>query len=168
MALPIERSIQNIGLLFGGRAELVRCGLEPLALLAADLDGALEWVQFRNLATQTRVVAATNFRTFARQVFQEFFVHVVFVLQAAQQATAGSRDFFWIQWQLLIPGHFDGDRREILQVMARAIFGAARAEHAQNPGLVPGPNRMEMNLRSGFGAQILGQLPQFNSVFARV
>ena len=39
---------------------------------------------------------------FARQVFEKFFVHVVLVLQAAQQSAAGSRNLFGIQRQLLI------------------------------------------------------------------
>jgi hypothetical protein len=149
-------------------AELIWCGLEPLTLFAAHLDGSLQGVQFRNLSAEARVVGAAHFRPLARQVFQEFFVHVVLVLQAAQQPAAGSRNLFGIQGQLLVSRHFDRDRREILQVMARAIFGSARPEDTQNPGLIPGSDRMKMNLRSGFCAQILGQLPQLDSAFTRV
>ena len=71
-----------------------------------------------------------------RQVGLELLVERVLVLQAAHQPAAGAGDLERVERQVLVLGHPDRDRLEVLEERGAAQVAAARPDAALDAGLV--------------------------------
>ena len=82
------------------------------------------------------------------RVLAEVLVERVLVLQAAHQPTARARDPHRVDRKVLLLGHPNGHRLEVLQERGAAQIAAAGPDAALQPGLIPRADLAELTARA--------------------
>jgi hypothetical protein len=90
----------------------------------------------------------------------------ILVVQAAEQPVAGPRYLGRVEGQVLLFGHFDGNRLEILDERGAAEFAAAAPQAAQHFRFVAHPYLAHFNPGTEFLHKVLDQFPEVDPVFS--
>ena len=99
-----------------------------------------------------------------RRVLLEILVERVLVLQAAHQPPARPGDAHRVHRQVLVLGHPDGDRLEVLEERRAAQVPAARADAALQPGLVARADLLQLDPGPQPRGQVADQRPEVDPV----
>ena len=89
------------------------------------------------------------------------------ILQAAHEAAAQPRNLRRAERKVLLLGHLDGDRVEIVEERFAAHGAAARAEPAEHPRLVAHADLAQLDARVEMPGQILDQLAEVHALVRR-
>src|ERR1700733_9739150 len=99
-----------------------------------------------------------------RRVLLEILVERVLVLQAAHQPPARPGDAHRVHRQVLVLGHPDRDRLEVLEERRAAQIAAARADPALQPGLVARADLAQLDPGPEPAAQVTDQRAEVDPV----
>jgi hypothetical protein len=158
--LPLDRAIDQAD-------SLSDTGTHARLLISANADGrhgpVLEFRHFRHdvIRRQRRRHIAWS----ERRVLLGRLVCLLLVPQAAHQPTAEAGNLRWVEGEVLVLRHPDGDRCEVAQEACAAQNTATRADAAQELGLVTDANLAHLNPRPEDASQIPYQLTKIDSTF---